>query len=611
MKIEDKKNNDSPFLSDEAKFRKKKLKKYSTSSFYIRMRDNVPIAIDVLLPKHLSKEKKIPTILIQTRYWRAIDLKIPFRWLIKFSTNPLICKHMVKYKYAICMVDVRGTGASYGNRKHPVALKEVKDGEDIINWIITQPWSDGKVLTWGNSYTGMTSELAVSLNNTALKGSIIKHNPWDFYAHAIFPGGCFNKFFTKYWSDLGAALDQTQGKALLEFKPIKPWFARLASLAVRGVKPVDSAYQKLTKVAKIHQENSYPLDYAKNMTYRDDPANEEGLIFDEISIFHYKNEIENANIPMFCWGSWMDSATANIVIERFLTFKTQQKAVIGDWDHEGHHRANPYFSPKDKARLSNKEQIQEWIRFYDNCLTEDQKDEKILYYYTMGQEKWKKTNEWPPKGQQSQKWYFHKGNLLDIEIPSENKGADKYKVDYNVTSGIRNRWYTLLSVPIDYYNREEQDKRLLTYTSNPLSNEIEITGHPIMTINLSTSHDDGMIAVYLEYIDEDDNVHYITDGQIRFMHRKVSQEKPYEVPFPYHSCKKEDAQPVIPNEIMELKFALYPTSITLKKGYKIRVAIAGADKESFARYPAEGIPTLKIQRNNKNSSFLMLPIIQK
>ncbi|MGV9172839.1 MAG: CocE/NonD family hydrolase, partial [Promethearchaeia archaeon] len=485
------------------------------------------------------------------------------------------------------------------------------DGAEIVDWIMAQPWSNGDVVTWGNSYTGMTSELALSLNHFAIKASVIKHNPWDFYAHAIFPGGCFNRFFTKYWSDLGAALDQTDGKALLEFKPIKPWFARLASLAVRGVKPVDSTYKKLHEVAQIHQKNSYPMDYAEKMDYRDDPANQEGLIFDDISIFTNKEQIEDSQVPMYCWGSWLDSATANIVIERFLTFDTPQKAIIGDWDHEGHHRANPYYSHKDKAKLSNKEQIQEWIRFYNESLGGGHHEEKILYYYTMGEEKWKKTTSWPPKNQKFKKWYLHEDNFLGERKSTATRGADTYKVDYDVTTGIRNRWYTLLSVPINYYDRAEQDARLLTYTSKPLNQDIEITGHPIVTLYLSTTYQDGMIAAYLEYLDETDEIHFITDGQLRFMHRKISENPPYEVPFPYHSCRKEDAKPVVPNESMELKFALYPTSIVLKKGNRIRLALSGADKESFARYPSEGVPELTIERNKKKSSSLNLPIIKK
>ena len=41
------------------------------------------------------------------------------------------------------------------------------------------------------------------------------------------------------------------------------------------------------------------------------------------------------------------------------------------------------------------------------------------------------------------------------------------------------------------------------------------------------------------------------------------------------------------------------------------IAIGGADKDTFARYPEEGTPTITIERNKKNSSLIELPIIKK
>ena len=33
-------------------------------------------------------------------------------------------------------------------------VDELRDGADIVDWIVAQPWSDGRVGAWGNSYTG-------------------------------------------------------------------------------------------------------------------------------------------------------------------------------------------------------------------------------------------------------------------------------------------------------------------------------------------------------------------------------------------------------------------------------------------------------------------------
>ena len=45
------------------------------TSHYIAMRDGVKIAVEVWLPANLAPGERIPTLLSQTRYWRATKLK--------------------------------------------------------------------------------------------------------------------------------------------------------------------------------------------------------------------------------------------------------------------------------------------------------------------------------------------------------------------------------------------------------------------------------------------------------------------------------------------------------------------------------------------------------
>lgn len=601
----------NPFEYLERNVIKPEYKGYVASSHYVEMRDKVKIAVEVLLPKKISEGKKVPAILIQTRYWRAIELKKPIEWLFKFATNPLIAKNLPQYGYAVVVTDVRGCGASYGNRKYPVSPEEVKDGKEVIDWIVSQEWSNGDVVSWGNSYTGMTAEMTATLHHPSLKAIITKHNPWDLYRFAMFPGGVFNSYFIKYWSSLGEGLDTTKGDAMRAFKPFEPLLGTLGPIVVKGVKPVGDSREYLEEVAEIHKKNKHPYDYGERVIYRDDPADEDGTTINDLSIFTHLDEIEESNIPLYTWGSWMDSGTADFVLSRFFSLNNPVKAIIGDWDHNGIKKANPYISHKDKVLPNKDDQIKDWINFYNFCLA-GSTPEKELYYYTMGEEKWKTTDKWPPHGCEMIKWYLQDDNELSTESQENPSGEDKYKVDYSVTTGIRNRWYTLLSLRIIYDDRKEQDAKSLVYTSKPLEEDIEITGHPIVNLFLSTDKDDGMVHTHLEFLDENDEIHWITDGQLRFLHRKVSTETPpYKIFVPYHTFERKDGLPVTPQEPMSLKFGMFPTSLIVKKGYKLRFVITGADKDSFARYPEEGIPTLAIQRNAQFPSHIELPIIKK
>ena len=162
-----------------------------------------------------------------------------------------------------------------------------------------------------------------------------------------------------------------------------------------------------------------------------------------------------------------------------------------------------------------------------------------------------------------------------------------------------------------YPDRARQDQRLLVYTSAPLTEDIEITGFPIVTLFVTSTCADGAFFVYLEDVDENGKVFYLIEGQIRALHRKISNELPPYTQFvPYHSFKRRDALPLKPGEVAEITFGLFPISALVRKGHSIRIAIAGADKDTFARIPADGTPVLTFARNQVHASRIDLPVIE-
>ena len=103
---------------------------------------------------------------------------------------------------------------------------------------------------------------------------------------------------------------------------------------------------------------------------------------------------------------------------------------------------------------------------------------------------------------------------------------------------------------------------------------------------------------------------YITEGLLRSIHHPVSQEEPpYTHLGPYHSFKEADAAALVPGEITEISFNLYATSVLIEQGHSLRVAIAGADADTFERIPASGTPVWTIYRDQIHPSYIDLPII--
>ncbi len=134
-------------------------KEAALRALHITMPDGVKIAADVILPRDLPAEAKLPTVLTQTRYWRATEGRQPTG----------ADRYWINHGFAVVNTDVRGTGASFGRWPAPWSRDEVRDMGDVVKWIVAQAWSNGKVVTIGTSYTANTAELTSVSNHPALR----------------------------------------------------------------------------------------------------------------------------------------------------------------------------------------------------------------------------------------------------------------------------------------------------------------------------------------------------------------------------------------------------------------------------------------------------------
>src|SRR5215213_666244 len=142
-------------------------------SLYVAMRDGCRLAVDVYLPQQSGGPEpasKLPTVLILTPYYRRFALKggAP----AGTETSPNAAKYrdfFVPRGYALVVVDVRGTGASFGTRDSFRSPAEREDSREITDWIVAQPWSDGRVGATGISYPGAASLFIAGTGHPAVK----------------------------------------------------------------------------------------------------------------------------------------------------------------------------------------------------------------------------------------------------------------------------------------------------------------------------------------------------------------------------------------------------------------------------------------------------------
>ncbi|MFN8529125.1 MAG: CocE/NonD family hydrolase [Anaerolineae bacterium] len=570
----------------------------SVQSIYIPMRDGVQIAVDVYLPH--TTETTLPAIIRSTRYIRMFDRQPPAGEDLGFILSG----------YALVLVDARGSGASTGQRLSELPPDEIADLSEIVDWIVSQPWSNGRVGAYGVSYDGDTAEMTVVPNHPAVQ--IVAPLYADFDVNSLFaPGGLMNDWFGTTWGHLIGVMDANDMCTLAEVEP-GPACVMVRLMYSSGIKHVDADTDG-SQLAQIvaERQNVDISALVANAQFIDDFLATETTQY--AGSFLYADQIRAANVPMLVWAGWLDAATADGAIARYLNDDNPQIVVLTPFSHGGTDDANPFNAVDTPVSPSSEEQFMQRLAYFDAVLKNGESlTERSITYYTFGADTWTTTDIWPPAGFETPtRWYFGADGQLTQTAPTESTGADTYTVDFTTTTGTHNRWYTQIGGDIYYENLGAAN--VLTYTSEPLTTPVEITGAAEVAVQLSSTAEDGALYVYLEDVAPDGTVTYITEGELRLSLRQpyAEGEAPYQVPWTMTNPFRAAYEPLVPGQTTAIRLHLYNTSALIQAGHRLRIALAGADADTFRRYPAEGAPALTIERNAAALSYVDLPMLER
>jgi putative CocE/NonD family hydrolase len=617
-------------------------------SLRLTMRDGARIAIDLHLPRGAGAPSRVLTIVRQTRYLRSLEARGLFGPLgvtklfdIYAGTRAAFLAH----GYAWVDVDVRGTGASTGAWRSPWFEDEVRDGGEIVDWIVRQPWSSGKVGSLGISYDGTCAEMLLANRHPAVRAVAPLFSLYDVYSDVAFPGGVHLAWFTSTWSRYNAALDRNAyGEAMTEplwlmaraanalpsprrtqrliaalgrvdedrFRRV---VARLLDGAVSGVHGVERRGDGLPGPADLAMRAGN-LDVhagALKITFRDDagvhPEFPDRTI-DSFSPHAFLRDIADSGAAIYSFSGWRDGAYPHAAIKRHLTVRAPgSRLTLGPWAHTGRLRIHAL----DTAKHTEFDHAGELLDFFDVHLKDaDARGDRLpVHYFTLGEERWKSATTWPPAGLRPRSFFLAGGRRLLPDAPETAGGNDVYAVDERVGTGERSRWRSLISlVPGDYPDRRDRDERLLVYEGPVLGAELEATGHPVVTVFAAYKNtNDGALFAYLEDVAPDGRVGYVTEGQLRAVHRVLAGNgaREYVSPAPHRTFRRAVAAPLVDGELVELTFDLLPVSYMWKKGHRLRLAFACADADHFAPTGAEGA-TMIVHRGGALPSRLVLTV---
>ncbi|MDE0710305.1 MAG: CocE/NonD family hydrolase, partial [bacterium] len=145
----------------------------------VPMQDGVNLSADVYLP---AGEGPFPTLLCRTKYGKqsgevCTDLAYLQEWVPRFLGGG----------YAAVMQDCRGRYDSGG--EFVPYIHEASDGADTLAWLASQPWCDGNIGMFGQSYVAFTQLQAALSGHPSLRGILPVGNQEDNFGYFLMDGG--------------------------------------------------------------------------------------------------------------------------------------------------------------------------------------------------------------------------------------------------------------------------------------------------------------------------------------------------------------------------------------------------------------------------------------
>lgn len=163
----------------------------------VKLRDGVTIYTDVLRPVNATRA---PAIVAWSPYGKSIPLNT-----VQSGVDPSTVTGLYKsegpdagfwvcHGYAVVNPDPRGVGKSEGNI-HVWGSVDAQDGHDVIEWIATQPWSNGKVGMHGTSWLSMAQWFIAATHPPHLAAIAPWNGLSDIYRQNLMFGGIPNFAF--------------------------------------------------------------------------------------------------------------------------------------------------------------------------------------------------------------------------------------------------------------------------------------------------------------------------------------------------------------------------------------------------------------------------------
>ena len=470
---------------------------------------------------------------------------------------------LVPFGFVALGQDMRGTGYSTGN--FTMWHSDNNDGEALGDWIVSQPWSNGEVYTFGGSADGLASFTVAHNTPSWLMGQYIVWSSAQAY-EILMPNGAYLEHLVYHW------LSST-------------------------VRP-------------------YDLDYCLNMLYTNEA---ETMWWKPLDMKGQYSDL--VKFPSGMWGGWYDIFLPG----NLMSYEGYNAEADDEHKHKsrllmdplGHCQDGAEFFPQDLVEGRTLLGLAQMLETYDIRPVSRDNIQNVTFYVmssndTQGLEAanyWTTMENFPEF--EETKLYLHPDGKAAFDAPAEDATPTSTTYTYDPSDPVMglggNNLSPLPCGPLDQRASEDGRTDVLQFDTAPFDEPFFMTGPLFAHLYVSSDAIDTDFTVKMSDVFPTGEMRLIMDQTLRMRWRDGGLEPVY--------MEKDEVYSVTVN--------LWNTSFVMAPKHVLRVSVSSSNYPRFSvnpnnglllkdpEYPGQNITARNtLYHSSKYPSHLRLPEVQ-
>jgi uncharacterized protein len=559
-----------------------------TTGAMVPVRDGVRLATDLYVPERAGE--RLPCVLIRTPYDRRGE-----------RADDSDARMFAGQGYVVAVQDVRGRYESEGDFRFS-AREERTDGYDTVSWLVAQPWSNGKVGTYGCSYLSEVQYLLAAMRHPGHAAAIAQ-------AGCAWGGGGLQAFgFTRY--------------GVLELAPAFGWFRKQGNRGKTPLPAIDHA-EALSRlpVADLMKTHGGPVEDWEALVSHP-PAD---------PYWAYQAPVtgeDRFDVPTLHVNSWYDiTPSSTLALYRLMRDRAEtprgrdhQYLLMSPSGHCDSERLRRFTrvgrrfvgDPRMDYYGLYVRWFDHWLKGLPNGVT----DMPRVQIFVMGRNQWRGEDDWPLPRAREVPYYLSSDGRANtragtgrlLAAPPGEEPPDAFDYDPARPVPSLGGGFCCTDAPgadPGGFDQSEIEKRpdVLVYTTPPLSRGVEVTGPVRAVLYVSSSAPDTDFTAKLVDVHPGGAAYNVQEGIVRARYREGLERTVW----------------MRPGEVHEVTVDLEATSNYFGAGHRIRLEVSSS---SFPRWErnlntggrnydeAEGKPARNtVHHSARHPSHLVLPVV--